>query len=90
MRPMCPSSMGYAQGEDMNTEDEEFNRIEREATMRLNAVAAALKDHAENLRSLQIMARPYIPDALTASDGETPEYMAGWNDCRATLLGRIK
>jgi hypothetical protein len=70
----------------MNTEDEEFNRIEREATMRLNAVAAALKDHAENLRSLQIRARPYIPDALTASDGETPEYMAGWNDCRAEML----
>jgi hypothetical protein len=78
--------MGHAQGAGMNTEDEEFNRIEREATMRLNAVAAALKDHAENLRSLQIRARPYIPDALTATDGETPEYMAGWNDCRAEML----
>jgi hypothetical protein len=82
--------MGYAEGERMTEEDEEFNRIEREATMRLNAVAAALEEHREHLKSLQIRARPYIPDALTASHGETPEYMAGWNDCRATLLGRIK
>ena len=74
----------------MNTEDDEFNRIEREATLRLKAVAAALEEHREHLKSLQIQARPYIPDALTASDGETPEYMAGWNDCRATLLGKIK
>ena len=67
-------------------EDEEFNRLERELTMRLNAVAVAHEDHREHLKSLQIRARPYIPDTLTASDGETPEYMAGWNDCRAEML----
>jgi hypothetical protein len=33
----------------MNTEDEEFNRIEREATLRLKAVSAALKDHQDYL-----------------------------------------
>ena len=56
----------------MTEEDEEFNRIEREATARLNAVSAAL--------------RPSTPDALTASDGESAEYMAGWNDCRQAML----
>jgi hypothetical protein len=34
----------------MNTEDEEFNRIEREASMRRKAVRAALKDHMEHIR----------------------------------------
>jgi hypothetical protein len=33
----------------MNSEDEEFNRIEREATLRLKAVSAALKDHQDYL-----------------------------------------
>lgn len=33
----------------MSAEDEEFNRIEREATLRLKAVSAALKDHQDYL-----------------------------------------
>jgi hypothetical protein len=78
--------MGYAEGEDMNTEDDEFNRIERESEMRLRAVSAALMDHAEHLKALRAATRAIIPDALTASDGETPEYMAGWNDCREAIL----
>ena len=60
----------------MTPEDEEFNRIEREATTRLNAVSAAL--------------RPSIPDALTASDGESVEYMVGWNDCRQLMLAMAR
>jgi hypothetical protein len=35
----------------MNTEDEEFNRIEREADMRRKAVSAALNDHLMHLRA---------------------------------------
>jgi hypothetical protein len=35
----------------MNTEDEEFNRIEREATLRRKAVRAALQDHMEHIRA---------------------------------------
>jgi len=34
--------MGNAEGEDMNTEDDEFNRIEREAAMRKAAVHATV------------------------------------------------
>ena len=33
----------------MTDEDEEFNRVEREATLRLKAVSAALKDHQDYL-----------------------------------------
>jgi hypothetical protein len=35
----------------MTTEDEEFNRIEREADMRRKAVSAALNDHLMHLRA---------------------------------------
>ena len=35
----------------MNTEDEEFNRIEREATLRRKAVSAALNDHLMHMRA---------------------------------------
>jgi predicted ATPase len=34
----------------MTAEDEEFNRIEREATLRRKAVSAALKDHLTHMR----------------------------------------
>lgn len=35
----------------MNSEDEEFNRIEREADMRRKAVSAALNEHAMHMRA---------------------------------------
>ena len=35
----------------MNTEDEEFNRIENEADMRRKAVRAALNDHVMHMRA---------------------------------------
>ena len=35
----------------MNTEDEEFNRMEREADMRRKAVRAALNDHLMHMRA---------------------------------------
>jgi hypothetical protein len=35
----------------MTTEDEEFNRIEREADMRRKAVSAALNDHVMHMRA---------------------------------------
>jgi hypothetical protein len=98
----------------MNNEDEEFNRIEREATLRLKAVSAALKDHRDYLlkrmseyergvidgRQMQVqssvdkavnaMARPSVPDVLTTSEGETADYVQGWNDCREAMLRGVK
>jgi hypothetical protein len=31
------------------------------------------------------MAQPAVPDAITDTS-ETPEYIQGWNDCRAEML----
>ena len=31
-------------------------------------------------------AQPAVPDVLTTADGEHPEYVSGWNDCRAEML----
>ena len=98
----------------MTPEDEEFNRIEREADMRWKAVKAALKGHREHMaqymteyergvidgrqmqvqssvdKSVNAMARPSVPDVLTTSEGETADYVQGWNDCREAMLRGVK
>ena len=45
----------------MNTEDEEFNRIEREAKLRMEAVSAALDKMSQNERQLGIQMQPAQP-----------------------------
>ena len=35
---------------------------------------------------IECVMEPAVPDALIASDGESAEYMAGWNDCRQAML----
>ena len=42
----------------MNTEEDEFNRIEREAKLRMQAVSAALDKKAENARELGLDYEP--------------------------------
>lgn len=60
----------------MTDEDEEFNRIERESEIRLKAVAATIQK------------RVIVPDAIHHTDlSKHPEYISGWNDCRALMLG---
>jgi hypothetical protein len=43
-------------------------------------------DEREALHGTIPAAQPAVPDALTASDGESVEYMVGWNDCRSLML----
>jgi len=40
----------------------------------------------EHLESEVERLKAAVPDALTASDGESVEYMVGWNDCRSLVL----
>ncbi len=31
-------------------------------------------------------AAPVVPDVMTTAEGEHPEYVQGWNDCRQLML----
>jgi hypothetical protein len=33
-----------------------------------------------------VTAQPAVPDAFGTREGEHPEYIQGWNDCRAEML----
>jgi hypothetical protein len=35
-------------------------------------------------------AQPAVPDAFGAREGEHPQYVQGWNDCRAEMLRGMK
>ena len=35
-------------------------------------------------------AQPAVPDAFGTQEGEHPEYIQGWNDCRAEMLKGMK
>ena len=32
------------------------------------------------------VAKPAVPDAFGTREGEHPQYIQGWNDCRAAML----
>jgi hypothetical protein len=34
--------------------------------------------------------RPAVPDAFGTREGEHPQYIQGWNDCRAEMLSMRK
>jgi len=36
------------------------------------------------------MAQPAVPDAFGTREGEHPQYVQGWNDCRAEMLKGMK
>lgn len=56
----------------MTEEDEEFNRIEREAKQRMEAVSAALDKMAENARELGLM--PYYGGDYEPAQQREPIY----------------
>jgi hypothetical protein len=35
-------------------------------------------------------AQPAVPDAFGTREGEHPQYIQGWNDCRQTMLEILK
>ncbi len=50
--------------------------------------AGGFEDAKDALREAQA-AQPVVPDAIT-DRSETPEYIQGWNDCRAEMLKGMK
>ena len=45
-----------------------------------------LEAFAALVRADALAARNTVPDAIGPDEGEPPEYIAGWNDCRALML----
>jgi hypothetical protein len=37
-----------------------------------------------------LAAQPAVPDAFGTREGEHPQYIEGWNDCRAEMLKVMK
>lgn len=48
---------------------------------RANAVLMSLCQEAAD-----VLAAPAVPDAFGTREGEHPQYIQGWNDCRAEML----
>jgi hypothetical protein len=38
----------------------------------------------------KVAAQPAVPDAFGTREGEHPQYIEGWNDCRAEMLKGMK
>jgi len=50
-----------------------------------NAVLMSLCQEAADA-----LAAPAVPDAFGTREGEHPQYIQGWNDCRAEMLREFK
>ena len=48
------------------------------------------RELAEHFYSFAPAAQPAIPDAFGTREGEHPQYIEGWNDCRAEMLKGMK
>jgi hypothetical protein len=44
-----------------------------------------IQRHEQNVQKF-LAAQPAVPDAFGTREGEHPQYVQGWNDCRAEML----
>jgi hypothetical protein len=51
---------------------------------------AYVPDNAQPLYTTPPAAQPAVPDAFGTREGEHPQYVQGWNDCRAEMLKGMK
>ena len=51
----------------------------------LEATQESLREHMAEIKRLKA-AQPAVPDAFGTREGEHPQYIQGWNDCRQAML----
>jgi hypothetical protein len=42
------------------------------------------------VKSMLTASQPAVPDAFGTREGEHPQYIQGWNDCRQAMLKGMK
>ncbi len=75
----------------MNPKQEEALRdYLREAVVPLIEDVLAKKLGQAMTFAKEELAQPAVPDAFGTREGEHPQYVQGWNDCRALMLSGRK
>jgi hypothetical protein len=76
--PVQPVAWGVFEGGNLH--DMFFTREEADNMAHLKGL------HAEIRPLTTLPAQPAVPDAFGTREGEHPQYIQGWNDCRAEML----
>jgi hypothetical protein len=87
-------------GEHMTPNTIQFSSTDSTWVMRITAdrrievnedveVTEAAQKVLDAMRRL-LAAQPAVPDAFGTREGEHPQYIQGWNDCRAEMLRGMK
>jgi hypothetical protein len=64
--------------------------LKQSKTTTSSKIVYGLCDKAIAAIEQALAAQPAVPDAFGTREGEHPQYIQGWNDCRAEMLKGMK
>ena len=71
--------------------DEAFKLALDDLILEYHMETSSFAKRVDEIFEQALAAQPAVPDALTSADiQEHIEYVAGWNDCRQTMLEMMK
>jgi hypothetical protein len=73
------------------TKDEALKLALNDLILEYHMETSSFAKRVDEIFEQALAAQPAVPDALTSADiQEHIEYVAGWNDCRQTMLEMMK